>query len=379
MKTKRFICSFSCVLALVACLFAGSINADAQEYFYKVKIHLADSDLDGDGKGDAGAYFISDDGVTLKNNAVTIISGTSKESSVKMYIDGDTFVIDNLRYGDRVIFDKDAAIAVPNEEDTYTKYFAKGIRQSGMNDFNKNSTLSSFEIKKDVDYVVAYSVGTIVPYLVRYVDEDGNALLEDQIYYGPLDEAVSVAYKYVPGYVPNTYNYFTGKLAGPTTDEDGTVHYTTFEFKYSKGSANTVITDTVYENEGYRYVYVDGGYDYVTVNDGAGGNAGGNAAGGNAAGGNAEGGNADGQDANADDGAATIGDEQTPAAGPADVIDIDDEATPLAGAIKENAVPIALIAIAVIAAVAIIVLAVLLLKKNKKKKAITVEVEKTEK
>lgn len=190
----------------------------------------------------------------------------------------------------------DGAVTVTTSEGSATikvkapeNHFVNGVRIAGRdNVLTGTQTLSD----ADVDVVVTYGLKTnMVKYTVNYVNAAGGTvpgLPASETFYGVVGNKPVVAYKYAEGYLPQAYN-LTGTLS------DG----------------ENVFTFTYYE--------VDAEGNVITVNDGtAGGNAG---AGANGAGANG-----------AADAGTAIGDNAAPLAdGPAEIVDLDDNATPQAG------------------------------------------------
>ena len=202
---------------------------------------------------------------------------------------------------------KVARIDLPDYKDDVevldgSKYYVKGIRQSGRD----NSTIdaTSFVVDRDMDFVVAYGLkGRMVRYRVEFVDENGRTLADTQYFEGKEGEKQIVSYLYIDGYRPQAYN-----LAKTLTDD---VSKNVFRFIYTPG---TVPAGVITGEGGEIITYIDGGTT-VLPGGGAGGGAGG---GGGAA--PAEGG-----------GAAEIPDEETPLGDqPQELIDLDEEETPLA-------------------------------------------------
>lgn len=243
-------------------------------------------------------------------------------------IDGEPlYVQTGLNAGDRFTFYQQN-VDVANDN----RYYVRGLREAGRD--NATSTVApSFEVTRDIDYVVAYGIrGQDVAYTVRYVDTDGNTLAPDETFYGNVGDSPVIAYRYFEGYQPQAYN-LTGEL-------------------YEDVSRNV-----------YTFVYES------TAGTGAGEGAGTGTGTGAGAG------------AGAGDGTATvipagqlIADDGTPLAGTDDVVDIRDDENPLAAAldnllessqILQNAwvriiTPIALAAIVI----AIVILAVRRRKKD---------------
>ena len=83
---------------------------------------------------------------------------------------------------------KVARIDLPDYKDDVevldgSKYYVKGIRQSGRD----NSTIdaTSFVVDRDMDFVVAYGLkGRMVRYRVEFVDENGRTLADTQYFEG---------------------------------------------------------------------------------------------------------------------------------------------------------------------------------------------------
>lgn len=128
-------------------------------------------------------------------------------------IDGEEVVVrENLQYGDRVTFNQRNVTL--NDE---SKYYIKGIRESGKDNNTANSR-SSFSVSSDMDYVVVYGLLTdAVSYTINYVDQDGNTLAPSETYYGNVGDAPVIAYLYIEGYQPQAYN-LTGVLQRNAAD-----------------------------------------------------------------------------------------------------------------------------------------------------------------
>ena len=345
---------FSMVLtfAVVATSFVGlSSQANAAEtkaYTYTVKLHIG-------GNGDEGAKF---------NGSTNGIEVSSNRLEPKVEVSSDTVTISNLSYNAKVSVTNPAGLVTVAPKSDETAYYVKGIRQAGAD--SKVSTLS-FDVTKDVDYVIAYGVGATIPYTVKYQDGNGNALLQEETFYAKAGEELYVSYKYVDGYLPDAYNKHVNSLTEGTT----------ITFTYNKGS-HSVNGGTVNDGTSYQYYYVNGQatttYDYVqgeatttpgttvttnnTTNRGNGGNAGGADA------------DAQGEgDADADSqDETTIDDGQTPEEGPADVEEIDDPDTPQAGG-SESAISPAVVAIIIVIAAIIALLIIFFVMKARGKKA----------
>lgn len=103
-----------------------------------------------------------------------------------------------------------------------SKYYVKGIRESGRDD----EANSSFKVDGDVDYVVVYGVlGNMTSYVIRYEDEAGNTLAPEETYYGNVDDKPVIAYLYIEGYQPQAYN-LTKTLSANAAENVFTFVYT---------------------------------------------------------------------------------------------------------------------------------------------------------
>lgn len=235
------------------------------------------------------AYAADDDGYTY---TITVYSG--KEG----YFDGDEnkhtkTLIKSASYGSPCTIDMDELGLTVIDEN---KYYTRGVKRAGHdNDEVSHMTYRSytFTVTKDESFTVAYGMkGGMVAYTVQYVDKSGNALLPAQTYYGMAGDKPVVSCKYVDGYIPDAINI--GKTL--VADKGQNV----FTFTYSK-------------NAGVGTTYV--------IQENANANAGnGNAANGNAANGNAP-------------GTYTAGNNGQ---GPANFVNLDDNATPLANVDNED-------------------------------------------
>ncbi len=131
-----------------------------------------------------------------------------------------------------------------------SKYYVKGIRESGK-DNNTTGALtgSVYEVTRDVDLVVAYAMkGGDVEYTVRYLKADTKEeLLPSEHFFGNVGDKPVVAYKYIDGYIPQAYNL------AKTLKEDAAQNV--FTFLYTEN-----------ENAGYYYYETDGGIRYVDKN-----------------------------------------------------------------------------------------------------------------
>lgn len=225
------------------------------------------------------------------------------------------------KLGDNIVFDL-GQVQVSDD-----KYYAKGIRKSGRDNNEVSMENLAFKVTEDADYTVAYGIkGDLVAYTVNYQDEDGNALAASRTYYGNVGDKPVVAFLYMEGYQPQAYN-LTKTLS---SDESKNI----FTFKYSKGET---ATPEQTQNAGNGAAAGNGANAGNAAAAGNGATVGNGAAAGNAAnaGNDANAGNAAnaGNDANAGNAAPVteLPDEAVPTTdGTEDLVDLDDEDTPLA-------------------------------------------------
>ena len=248
---------------------------------------------------------------------------------------------------------------------TDERYYVKGIRLSGRDNADALAA-PAFRVTGDADYVVAYGVrGDQVAYTVQYQDEDGETLAASQTFYGNVGDKPVVAYRYVDGYIPQSLA-LTKTLSANEAEN-------IFTFVYTQGDPDTIVrTET-------ETTVVTGEPSVITVVAGApaaaGTAAGGTAAG--AAGGTGTGGAADAGDGAAagevaDGGTETVEEEPVPE-GTQDIVDLDEEETPLGdleiedntGASAEGLSMVGSVAVAAAAGVILICLIVCLMKKRR--------------
>ncbi|MBR1780942.1 MAG: hypothetical protein IJ751_06025 [Oscillospiraceae bacterium] len=188
--------------------------------------------------------------------------------------------------------------------ETNPKYQFKGFRISGQEDL-----VGAMRVTKDVHLVAAYGIpGQLVAYVVNYLDRaTGEALHESETFYGTVDERAVVPYLYIENYQPEGLSY----------------------------------VKTLTENEADNVIDIY--YNSLTAANPNGDNANTNPNGENPNGENPNGDNANGnhdeENPNGEnpngDGTEVIGDDETPLADPQDVIDLDDDETPLAPGISD--------------------------------------------
>lgn len=325
--------------------------------------------------------------ISLGNNANAYFDDTAVAELGKTYTvskSGKNLVISELDYGDDVTFNFGNLIKVKtdNAETNTSKYYVKGLRVAGSDDLVKDTNKSvTLHVVGDESYVVAYGVGNIIPYIVRYVDEDANELLPEETLYAAEGEVVYVPARHIKGYVPDYYYRTASK---------GLKKDTVFIFEYHKRvigeeteviekteeSSSTIEGDPEYE---YEYEYIDGGSTgttttgggntTVTTQNNGGGNGGtvNNRADGD---GGADAGNAD-AGAAGNDGGEAIEDGNTPGG----ILDIDDEEVAKAGGTRDTLIRNMIIGI-IIAIIAVASILVTLYIANKKRKQELVKVEK---
>ena len=360
-NVKKYLGILLSLIFVISMFFVFPISAEAS-YTYRIKIALGNNE---------NAYF-DEDVVKQLQTKYSVEYPVTRKSDGKSIT--NQLIISGLEYDAKVTFDIDDLIKIKQSDtETGTQYYVKGLRVSGTDDVLKMSDTKeiTFTVEGDETYVVAYGVGATIPYTVRYVDKDGNKLLEDDTLYAAEGEVIFVPARHVDGYSPDAYYRTASK---------GLKKNTTFTFIYTKGTAKTVysedeVTVTTDETvEGspeyeYEYQYVDGGSSTIfnnngtstsTVHETVSGNGGTTnnrveVTGGNDAGDNG------GAAENAGEEDATITDA------PADVIDIDDEDVARAGGTKDKLVRNMIIGI-IIAILAVISILVTLYIANRKRK-----------
>lgn len=227
------------------------------------------------------------------------------------------------------------------------KYIVQGVRLSGT----ETIVQSSFTMDKDMDYVVAYGVnGSPVSYTIRYVDTEGNQLLDPVTRTGKVGDRPVVPYRDIAGYLPQAYNLTRTLVSQEEADEDVTKNV--FTFTYTPIPEN-VTTEMLTELLGGGVVVIPGAAP------------------------------AGGGGAPAGPGGVVVPEEETPLAPPEEVIDLDNPETPQAGPgqsgaledLTDNATPLsglpmaAKVGIGVAAAAVLGGAAFLIVKKRKKNNA----------
>lgn len=203
-KKLVFVC-LSLMVLLGVSLGISSSRADADAlYTYTVTIS-------------AGGHgtFASTNGISVDN--------AKSGSSYQMTSDGRTVRITGLLTGDVVSCNAPAAVQLEDN----SKYYVKGIRLSGRD--NNTVSASAFEVTRDLNYVVAYGIpGELTEYTIYYVDEDGGELAPSQTYFGNVGDEPVIAYLYIDGYVPATYNESRALVSDPAQNA--------FVFVYMRGT-----------------------------------------------------------------------------------------------------------------------------------------------
>ena len=197
--------------------------ASAEEYTYTVTF-------------DAGNQ------ASMSGTAGLAVNNSATGSSYHVGVDAGKIVVSGLKIQDIVTFNPQAG-AVNLAADS--KYYVKGVRQSGRD--NNSVASSSFRVTGDADYVVAYGVkGNMVGYTVNYQDENGRALAESRKYYGNVGDKPVVAHIYIENYEPQALA-LTRTLSSNEAEN-------VFTFVYSEQEAQVIIrpgqtvTETVTEN-----------------------------------------------------------------------------------------------------------------------------------
>jgi hypothetical protein len=277
--------------------------------------------LAGNGQVQAAGYTYTvtissgNQGKFTNTGSVQVKKADGNAASVSIENLGTKLKITGLEYGDTFSFTAQSAVTLSDN----SKYYVKGIRLSGRD--NNTVANSAFKVVEDQDYVVAYGIpGDLTEYTVNYLDADGNKLADSQTYFGNVGDEPVIAYLYIEGYVPASYNV-SKALSANAADN-------VFDFVYTQGGTINIVNEVG---------------TAVTVNGGGAGTNGGAAAGENgegagaAAGAGAEAGAAEGAGAGAGD--EVILDENVPADGNADEMTpeadansgeqvIEDEETP---------------------------------------------------
>ncbi|SDH95454.1 hypothetical protein SAMN05421493_10620 [Pseudobutyrivibrio sp. 49] len=178
--------------------------------------------------------------------------------------DSKVIYITNLKSTDKVGLKCAAAVDTSSSD----KYIVKGVRRGGANDWYADL---SYTVDHDESYVIAYGVGTIVSYTVKF--EGANRTIAPVTYYGIQGQKNF----YIPSEAVSGYEIDTTKTNPGCTYkgqslyvEQALVGGEEFTFRYKKQSGGSPITDTktIY-NEETNTVYStevgDPEYTYQTI------------------------------------------------------------------------------------------------------------------
>ena len=113
---------------------------------------------------------------------------------------------------------------------TNDKYYDRGFKIAGHdNDEMTGIKSMSFDSTRDVEYVITYGIkGAMVKYVAEFVDTEGNQIHDSETYYGMAGDKPVVAFKYIDGWTPDTYN----RTKTLSKDESKNA----FRFVYTKGT-----------------------------------------------------------------------------------------------------------------------------------------------
>ncbi len=337
-------------LCLICALWAGQVSA-AEPYTYQV------------------TFYPGNHGTFSGAGHVNVDNGKTG-SDYQVRAQGDAIVVSGLKPGDRVNFDAAMDGAVSLGENS--KYYVKGIRLSGRD--NDTVGMSSFEVKGDQEYVVAYGIrGDMTSYVVNYEDTRGNTLAPSRTYYGNVGDRPVIAFLYMEGYEPQAYN-LTRTLSANAAENIFTFTYA----RITSGGGGGTRGGTEGGGEGAGTpaggeTPAPGAEAGAPVAGGAAAPVGAGAAGAAPAGGVAGvpgGAAAAGAEGGADAGVAAPDGEVPQAEGPQELQELDDEEVPLAeeaGGMAAAARNMAgAVAIAGAAGIALIAMLILWMKSRKK-------------
>lgn len=311
---KKLLGSFLAIALVFSMVLVVPIRVKAaDEKYYTVKIvlgNISDASFNTD-KIDALGLDSKND---IKGNKLVI---TEKIDSAQP----KSFTINQIK--DAIDIKKDANGA--------SKYYVKGIRVSGADDLFTEDVV----LDKDETYVVAYGVGEILSYNVKFIDDKGAEIYKPLKLYAAKGENITVSPEHVAGYKPDA------DAKGFILLNDGQE----IVFTYTPYNVKEIITETeitriehidgptIYTHD-YQYIEGEPVVNTITNNNNgvvsnrritnpprvvAEANTG-----------NAEGDNAEGDNAAAGEGTTTIGDDQTPLAGDKkEEVEIPNSETPL--------------------------------------------------
>lgn len=145
--------------------------------------------------------------------AVTLRSHAADDYSYRMKISAGNNGVIKLADGSEAaesIVDADSsgnfpAVSTDSVKVTVSKYDVIGFKEAGHDDVMP--AIEPVSAKSDLNYVAVYGVkSNMVSYTVRYLDADGNELMDSATYYGPKGSRVLVSFKYIEGYAPTAYS-----------------------------------------------------------------------------------------------------------------------------------------------------------------------------
>ena len=282
-----------------------------------------------------------------------------------------------LKYGDTItVTISEATVSMNN-----SKYYPKGLKDSGMDNNHISSDFSTkpylttdgsgnytITVTKDQDFVVSYGLkGSSVAYYINYQDVNGNELMPSVTYYGGVGDKPVISRQYIENYQPQAYNLTK------TLSSDASQNVFTFVYTYTGQPEVTPAAATEETAAGTDTTGTTGttGTEGTTGTTGTTGTAGtaGTAAGGT---GTTAGGAQTDVNTQGSTGSGNESVEQTTT--PREIIDLDEEETPLANVTEEpagtsgqtastNVIPIV---IGCIAAVLAIIIIAILIKKRKR-------------
>lgn len=201
-------------------------------------------------------------------------------------------------------YGKDCTIAwqTLNIQPDDDKYYVKGIRLAGHDELAESGNI---EVTQDLQYVVAYGMKKDqVAYTINYVDANGAQIADSETFYGNIGDKPVIAYRYIEGYQPtNAYN-LTGTLKGNAEDN-------VFTFKYQAVQGSSAGMTNGGTSAGTTDEQVTSGDESAAADE-----------------------DAAGDEARGDEAADETGTQEGAANGaePAELLDIDDDANPLASA-----------------------------------------------
>ena len=165
MRSKRLLNIFAALMLIVMMAASGSFAAD--DYTYNMK-------------------------VSAGNNGKIDVGGGAKTKVTYEAQPGENFP--TLTTGDVQV--------------TNSKYTVIGFKEAGRDTLMQQVPAVSSKIASDdLSYVAVYGVSSgLVKYTVRYLDADGNSLMDDATYYGQKGSQIMVSFKYIEGYAPTAYN-----------------------------------------------------------------------------------------------------------------------------------------------------------------------------